>query len=249
MQVGHTFNQLFLVMLSSCALLFNESNAQTPAPTPTPLVEPSSSTAPDNTRYLNKPSLLEPCRAQVDAFKGECDLIFIGDSITLGWRRADGLPVWKQYYDKRHAFDFGIGGDKTQNVLWRLQNLNVSKFHPKVAVVLIGTNNTLNTPQEISDGVAAVLKQTQTSFPGVKIILVSILPNQRANDKMMQADGLIKPMADDQSIYYLDLVPAFPPVGDNWQGLKSDHLHLTTVGYTQWAQQMEPLLKKLLNEP
>ena len=180
------------------------------------------------------------CKKLVAGFKDKpCDIIFIGDSITARWLRA-GKEIWDKTYAPRHALDFGISGDKTQNVLWRLDNMDVHGLKPKVAVVLIGTNNTMNTPQEIADGVKAVLADTQSTFPGVKIILVSIMPNRRATDKMMQVDSLIKGYADNETVYFLDLVPLMPPVttttadgqtDQSWKGLSSDHLHPDASGY------------------
>jgi lysophospholipase L1-like esterase len=236
----------------------NPPVAPPPSPTataPAKLSEPTSATTPDNTRYLNNPSLLTGCETQLAAINDRpCDIIFIGDSITEGWLGA-GKAVWEKYYASRHALDFGIGGDKTQNVLWRLNNMEIQNLKPKVAVILIGTNNTGNTPHEIADGIKAVLANTQSVFPGVKIILVSIMPNERAYDKMKQVNSLIKSYADDGIVSYLDLVPLMPPVttttpdgktDTNWKGLSKDHLHPDASGYQIWADAMEPLLKKLL---
>jgi N-acetylglucosamine-6-sulfatase len=214
-----------------------------------------SATTPDNTRYLNDPKLLHGCETRLAEFNNKpCEIIFIGDSITEGWL-GPGKAVWEKNYATRHALNFGIGGDKTQNVLWRINNMSIQDLKVKVAVILIGTNNTGNTPHEIADGVKAVLANTQAAFPGVKIILVSIMPCERAHDKMMQADSLIKSYADDGIVYYLDLVPLMPAVtttapdgttDTNWKGLSSDHLHPNASGYQIWADAMEPLLTKAL---
>ncbi len=183
-----------------------------------------------------------------------CDIIFIGDSITAFWLSA-GKSVWDKTYAPRQALDFGIKGDKTQNVLWRLNNMEVQNLKPKVAVVMIGTNNFDNTPHEIADGIKVVLTNTEATFPGVKIILVSILPNERANEKMMQVNSLIKGYGDGESVFFLDLVPLMPEVttpapggttDTNWKGLGKDHLHPDASGYQIWADAMEPLLRKLL---
>jgi lysophospholipase L1-like esterase len=220
------------------------------------LPEPHSSTEPDNTRYLNKPALMKGCAEQVAKIQGQpCDVIFIGDSITAGWL-SKGKEVWAKYYSDRHALDFGIGGDKTQNVLWRLENMDVKGLTPKVAVVLIGTNNLANTTREIADGVKAVVAKALATFSGVKIILVSIMPNRRVNvkpkdaeaynQKMMDADAIIRNYADDRTVFYLDLVPLMAPVGNNWKGLGTDHLHPDATGYEIWAAAMDPLLTRLL---
>jgi lysophospholipase L1-like esterase len=173
------------------------------------------------------------------------DLIFIGDSITEQWRWGAGSPVWKQHFEQR-AFDFGLGSDKTQHTLWRLQNIDLSFISPKVAMIMIGTNNTADTPEEIAAGVQAVVAATQKKFPGIKVVLASILPNARANDKMAAVNALLAPLADQKSVVYLNLAAKFTPEGDNWKGLSRDKLHLTAEGYETWAADLEALLPALL---
>lgn len=213
-------------------------------PEPTPVT-----TAPDHTRYLNNPIMLLFCTTQVAEFNNrDADMIFIGDSITRNWL-GPGKAVWDANWAPRNALDFGMGGDQTQHVLWRMENYPIARLHPKVAVVLIGTNNVHNTPEEIAAGVRAILNKTQTMFPGVKIIVTSIMPNRRANDLMMAADAIIRTYADDRNIFYLDLVPLMPPVGDNWKGIGPDHLHPDAAGYRIWTNALLPLVNKFLPEP
>ncbi len=178
--------------------------------------------------------------------KKPADLIFIGDSITEQWRWGAGSPVWKQHFEER-AFDFGQGSDRTQHTLWRLQNIDLSFISPKAAVIMIGTNNFADTPEEIAAGVKAVIAATQKKFPGIKVILMSILPNARATEKMAAADVLIAALADRKNVFYLDLAAKFTPVGDNWKGLGRDKLHLSAEGYESWASEVEALLPTVLN--
>jgi len=215
----------------------------------------ASTTTSDNTRYLDNPDLLTGCQARLAAIQDNpCNILFIGDSLTENWLTI-GKPVWDKFYAPRHTLNFGVSGDGTQNVLWRLTNMNVQVVTPKVAVILIGTNNYANDPHEIAAGVEAVMANTEEVFPDVKIILVSILPNARANEKMMQTNRLIKSFADNSTSYYLDLVPLMPRVmtttsdgqtDTNWKGIGDDGLNLTAAGYEIWANGMEPLLTKLL---
>lgn len=206
-------------------------------------------TVPDVTRYVNNPDLLKFSTSQVAQFKDcDADIIFIGDSITQHWRDT-GEAIWEANFAPRNALDFGSAGDATQAVLWRLENYPLRSLHPKVAVVMVGTNNIYNTAPEIAAGVKAVLTATQCIFPGIKIILVSILPNRRANNLMMAANSILRTYADNQTIYYLDLVPLMPPIGDNWKGLGPDHLHPDAVGYQLWTDAMLPLINKLLASP
>ncbi len=209
---------------------------------------PATSTLPDDSRYIKTPKLIAGCTQRVADIKGKpCDLIFIGDSITEGWA-GRGRKVWDTHYAPLGALNFGISGDRTQNVIWRLDNMDISNLHPKVAVILIGTNNGSDTPADIAKGVRTVISRTQEKFEGIKIILVSIMPNKRANQKMMDTNSIIREYekTEDESVTYLDLVPLMTPVGDNWLGLSKDHLHPDESGYELWAKALDPLIKKSL---
>src|SRR5262249_2849509 len=86
--------------------------------------------------------------------QGNVDLIFIGDSITQGWEGESpkgGKKIWEEFYGKRNAVNLGIGGDRTQHVLWRLDHGNIENIKPKLAVLMIGTNNSsTNTSEQIA---------------------------------------------------------------------------------------------------
>jgi lysophospholipase L1-like esterase len=208
---------------------------------------PPATTIPSDSNYAGRHANdNHACEALVAAMKGQrCDLIFIGDSITQGWMQR-GKEVWEKHFAHRHALDFGVGADATQHVLWRLEHFDIASFRPQVAVVLIGTNNTRDTPEDIAAGVKAVMTKTQQVFPRVKVVLTSILPNARANEKMMAVNAIIRKFADNQAVYYLDLAAKMTPQGDSWKGLGPDRLHLTAEGYEMWAAELDPLLAKLL---
>src|SRR5438552_1382128 len=110
--------------------------------------------------------------------KGNVDLIFIGDSITEAWEGA-GKQVWEKQYGRRNAVNLGIGGDRTQHVLWRLEHGNVEGISPKAAVVMIGTNNSNgkdNTSEQIADGIKAVVAKVREKSPKTKVLLLAIFP-------------------------------------------------------------------------
>jgi lysophospholipase L1-like esterase len=233
--------------------------AQPPAnPAATPPTTQPGQTAPRTTIPSDSNSRAHPanykyCRKRVAAAKGHpVDILFVGDSITEAWtsKRAGGFKrgaaIWKKTYAPRNALNFGVGADRTEHVLWRLDNMDVQGLKPKVTVLLIGTNNFDDTAADIAAGVQAVIAKLETMYPMTNIILVGILPNARATQLMADANALIRPLADDQTVFYLDLVPLMPPVGDNWTGLGPDKLHPTAAGYQIWAEAMEPLLTRLL---
>jgi lysophospholipase L1-like esterase len=175
------------------------------------------------------------------------DLIFIGDSITEQFRWGPGNSVWKAFFEQR-ALNFGKGGDRTQHVLWRLDNQAVDWISPKAAVLLIGTNNQQDAPEEIAQGVKAIITKIKSKWPNAKILLLSILPNGRQTERMAAANKLLPALADQKRVAYLDVTQRFPKDGDNWKGLQADKLHLTTQAYEGLAEDLNGALSKLLKD-
>jgi lysophospholipase L1-like esterase len=212
-------------------------------------------TDPDNARYLKDGNLLASIGNELNAFDSKpCDIIFIGGTNTAGWRGA-GSGIWTKSYAPRHALNFGVTGDTIQNVLWRLNNMEIQNLKPKVAIILIGANNLDDSAHAIADGIQAILANTQATFPGVKIILVSMLPNEGAPDKVKQVNTIIRSFADNSSDYFLDLHSLMPRVDETGsdgksysaaKGMSRDGASLNSAGYQIWADAMEPMLAKLL---
>ena len=187
--------------------------------------------------------------------KGNVDLIFIGDSITQGWEGA-GKKVWQEFYGKRNAVNLGIGGDRTQHVLWRLDNGNIKGISPKLAVIMIGTNNAgSNTPQEIYEGNKAIVEKLQKQLPQTKILMLGIFPRgASADDPRRQvnekANAMIAKLADGKQVHYLDIGKNFlNDDGVLTREVMPDLLHLSEKGYTIWAESIEPSIKKLMEQP
>ncbi len=110
---------------------------------------------------------------------GRVDLVWYGDSITQDWERADFAPAWQHYYGGRHALDLGFNGDATSHLLWRIENGEAAGIHPRAAVVLIGANNFGHLhwgagPTEA--GIAAIVTELHRRLPGVRVLLVGVLP-------------------------------------------------------------------------
>ena len=227
--------------------------AASPAPATPAVAVPT--TSPDNARYLANPALLDHCQKELSAFADKpCNLIFIGGTIVVGWR-GPGKAVWDKFYVPRKAFNFSIEGDTTQNVLWRLTNLDLASIHPKVAVIMIGQANAKNTVHEIADGIKAVEVNTQIAFPNIKIIFISIVPNAQEPDKMTQVNSIVRSYADNANVFFVNLVPKMPPVEKtspdgtvtvNFKGIGPDHFLPDATGYQIWADTMEPVLAPLL---
>lgn len=186
--------------------------------------------------------------------EGNVDLLLIGDSITQGWEGA-GKDVWAKYYTPRHAVNLGIGGDRTQHVLWRLDNGNIKGIHPKAAVLMIGTNNSgSNTPEQIAEGITAIVQKLRKDLPETKILLLAVFP--RGADKSdprrqvnEATNAIISKLDDGKMVYYLDIGPAFlADDGTLSKEIMPDLLHLSPKGYQIWAEAIEPKLAVLMGE-
>lgn len=187
--------------------------------------------------------------------EGKVDLIFIGDSITEGWEGA-GKEVWAKYYGARNAVNLGIGGDGTQHVLWRLDHGNVDGISPKLAVLMIGTNNSNggdNTPEEIGAGITAIVKKLREKLPDTKVLILAVFPRNPKPDaqreKNAKASEIAARLADGQMIYYLDIGPKFlTDDGTLTKDIMPDLLHLSPKGYEIWAASIEPSAAKLMGQ-
>jgi beta-glucosidase len=186
--------------------------------------------------------------------QGNADLLFIGDSITQGWEGA-GKEVWKEFYGNRNAVNLGIGGDQTQHVLWRLEHGNLEGISPKLAVVMIGTNNSFSyQPEEIAAGIEAIVKTLRAKVPQTKILLLGIFPRgatpadqlRQVNEK---TNAIAAKLADGKQVVYLDIGKAFlQPDGTLTKEIMPDLLHLSPKGYRLWAEAIEPEVAKVLGK-
>ena len=183
---------------------------------------------------------------------GKVDVIFIGDSITQGWE-GSGKSVWAKSYGERNAVNLGIGGDRTQHVIWRLDNGNVKDIAPKAAVIMIGTNNSgTNTPEQIADGVAKIVAQLKEKLPKTKVLLLAVFPRGANNDDAKRitnakASAIFAKQADGKHVHYLDIGPKFlQEDGTLTKEIMPDLLHLSEKGYSIWADSIEAKLTELL---
>jgi lysophospholipase L1-like esterase len=184
------------------------------------------------------------------AKKGDVDILFMGDSITNGWRRQ---KLWKDKYEPLKGANFGIGGDRTQNVLWRIKNGECDGISPKVVVLMIGTNNMgNNSAQEIADGIKAVVKEFCSRLPKSKLLLLGIFPRSDKPEheirrKIKDVNQEIAKLDDGKSIRYLDIGEKFLDAkGVLSEDIMYDFLHLTSKGYRIWADAMDPTLQAML---
>jgi lysophospholipase L1-like esterase len=237
------FLPLLLPLFFASACLSQETNK----PAKNPAIVPATRSTPTN--WLSRhEGFVKQARA------GGIDLLFMGDSITDNWRGSRGKAIWDKYYGNRHAANFGIGGDRTQHVLWRIENGELDGIDPKVIVLMIGTNNSnTESGDQIAEGVEKIVSDMRTKCPKSKILLLAIFPRNRATDKPEQMERIhranerIAKLSDGQMVTFLDIDHVFlGPDGKVPADIMPDFLHPNERGYQLWADAMEPTLDKML---
>ena len=237
---------LILVTLIGCVTTDNNSKSEPPLPSTIPL--------PQDAAYTWWKDRHEEKKRQ--ALSQSVGVLMIGDSITHGWETT-GLTIWNRYYAPRNGFNIGFSDDRTENVLWRIRNGAVDNMQPKVAVLMIGTNNTgtrLKHPaSHTSKGIEAIVSKLRQRLPGTRIIVLAIFPrNSMADDEMRRRNDAvnldIEKLEDGKNVFFLNINKVF--VHQNEQldtDLMPDLVHPSTEGYRRWAAAMEPVLNDLMN--
>ncbi|XP_037028074.1 platelet-activating factor acetylhydrolase IB subunit beta-like [Bradysia coprophila] len=180
-------------------------------------------------------------------------IIFYGDSITERWHE-NGITVFERFYEPLNVANYGIGGDRTQWLQWRIRNGEVQGLSPKLVVLKIGTNNVArNVDSSAAKGIINVVGTLRELLPNTKILLLGLLPRTGADyfDRIVGINSRLRTLHDGQNIFYLDMFNQFRD-NNAWgvvpATLFSDGVHLTTGGYELWAEIMNPVLNKLIQE-
>jgi lysophospholipase L1-like esterase len=188
------------------------------------------------------------------AAKGDVDLVFLGDSITHGWERQ-GAETWKTYYGQRKAANFGIDGDQTQHVIWRIDHGNFAGIKPRLIVIMLGTNNAgHNTPGEVAEAMGLIVKRLREELPGARLLLLGIFPRGfKADDPLRaanaKANDAFSRLADDTWVHYLDIGREFlEKDGTISPEIMPDGVHPTARGYELWARAIEATVTEVLEE-
>jgi lysophospholipase L1-like esterase len=174
---------------------------------------------------------------------GGVDVVFFGDSITDYWRRPANKVLWDIYFAPLKAANFGIAGEGTRELLWRIQNGELEGIHPRLVVVLIGTNNIGEKPEKITAGIKEILDEIQRRSPGTRILLHGIFPRgpypAGSGPRIVQVNQTLATFAqpnDPKRVIFLDIGDRFlNPDRTVNKELMPDTLHLSAKGYEVWA--------------
>jgi lysophospholipase L1-like esterase len=188
----------------------------------------------------------------IQAHSHPVDLIFDGDSITDFWQAGDrGGPLLQSLYGPRNVIDYAISGDRTEHVLWRLQHGELQGLHPKLAMLMIGTNNLgESSSQEIADGITKIVQTYRTQCPDMHVLLLGIFPRapsptDPARAKIKEINAIISKLDDGDHVTYLDIGDKFlQPDGTLTADIMPDFLHPSAKGYQIWADAVQPVIDK-----
>ncbi len=177
-------------------------------------------------------------------------IVFVGDSITEGWEGA-GREIWEQSFAPLGAVNLGVGGDRTEHVLWRLAEAPLARLNPKLVVLLIGTNN-LGHGRDNADGTLAGVKQVistiRTQVPNARLAVMAIFPrgdrmNAMRGDLLQVNQALAAATRDDAQISLVDCgAMMVQRDGTIDTAIMPDALHLSPKAYGIWAKAIAPLL-------
>lgn len=233
--------------------------------TPAPSDAPSPSPLPSATQRAGpwiaaaRPWSTQAWLAQHDAFvararQGNVDVLFLGDSIAAFFATR-GKDVWdREIAPLGNVADFGISGDRTQFVLWRVQHGELDGTNARVVVVMIGTNNLASaSPESVARGVASIVDVVRTKLPGAVIVLNALLPRGDPGDplrsKLNDVNARIATLADGTHVRWLDAGAGFVDSdGTIPLALMPDKLHPSPAGYEVWATALRPVLLDALSK-
>lgn len=259
-----TTAQIALVSIVSLTIApLTQSSAQTAAPAPATEAAPHAPVKPAKPAPKPRtpedavtPAIKNPERHAkfLERIKqGEVGLLFLGDSITDAWPRA-GAQSWAKFEAYKPA-DFGISGDRTEHLLWRITNGELEGIAPKATVLMIGTNNighfSDEKPEWAAAGVKKIVETIREKLPQTRILLLGVFPRGTADSAQRKAveeiNKLIAPLADGKTVTYLDVSKSFlDEKGELPKDIMPDKLHPNAKGYDIWYEAMWPTLEKLL---
>jgi lysophospholipase L1-like esterase len=189
--------------------------------------------------------------------KGDIELLLIGDSITHAW--GNHKELYEKFFGEYKPINLGFSGDQTAHVLWRLDHLPLDKISPKVAMIMIGTNNIGHrdgsTPKEAAEGIVAIVRKLQTQYPRLKIIVLKVFPRDEKPDgeyrkKVNEINTALPAMLSripnvrlvDINAGFLDKDGILP------KDIMGDFLHPGKEGYEYWGQTIAPVIKSTFRQ-
>ena len=203
-----------------------------------------------------KSRCLEKRNEIVDNGDVEYDIVMVGDSITHRWERegGEGRALFAELKKTYRILNLGYGGDRTQHVIWRMENGELEGYRAKLFTLMIGTNNTDRNPADVAAGVKRILEIIRAKHPQAKVVLMPIFPrgakpddkNRVRNEK---TNAIIKEYADGKDVLWLDFNAKFlEPDGTMTKRVMNDLLHPNETGYRIWLDAIGPVFRQVLGK-
>ncbi len=187
------------------------------------------------------------------ATRGDADILLLGDSITEGWANT---TLWQERFPTLKVANFGIGGDTTSNLLWRLENGEMGNLKPRLIVLLIGVNNlgrNGDAPAKVVEGIQAIVSTLHSRMPAARIAIVGVLPaDEQPKSKMRKRIAetnrrLARNLHDGHSIFVIDAGKSLlEQDGSISSATMADFLHPTPAGYQRLADELFPQIVRIL---
>ena len=237
-----------LILFFMCASAALSAPEPTTRPAPSPRTEFSAVTPVASNRG--------PVRHEQFLYRikqGDIGLLFIGDSITDFWPRT-GEYSWLKFAPY-HPANFGISGERTEHVLWRMANGELDGIHPKLVVLMIGTNNIGQRPADkagwAAAGVAKIVETIHEKLPDSKVLLLGIFPRDDKNSEpraeVVKINAIIAKLDDGGKTRYLDISEVFlDGNGEIPKDVMADKLHPTAKGYDLWFEAIQATVNEMM---
>jgi len=237
----------WLVAAAAFSLSFNAAEAQEPLATIVPVPRADENSGLAHAELVRK------------AGSGVIDIYFVGDSITRRWGAVDYPELLANFtgnFFGWNAANFGWGGDRTQNILWRLDNGELPSTPPKVFVVQAGTNNLADyaSAEErvaaITAGIEAIIERCRRHAPDSLIVLTGVFPRRdrpEFNASITAINAKLAALGDEGRVRYVNINERL--VDSNGllsEAMSEDGLHLSLAAYQVWAEALKPILVERL---
>ncbi len=233
--------------------------ASPPPGLPTPVIVPSTMVPSPRT---DENSLIAHEELVEKAGSGVIDVYFVGDSITRRWGALDYpefLEHWNETFSGWNAANFAWGGDRTENILWRLENGELEGVSPEVFVVQAGTNNLGDeadpdaAARTIAAGIRAIVETCREHTPDATVLLTGVFPRSdrpEFNPIIRSINAELAAFADGERVRFIDIGDALSDAnGLLLDSVSPDGLHLGLEGYRVWASALVPALNEIPGPP
>ena len=210
---------------------------------------------------LNEPWWNTRHQEVLNKLKSDPQLILIGNSILHSLDNEDRQDVWTKYLNQYNAVNMGFSGDRTENVIWRIRNGEIDGINPKLALLLIGTNNTdgnhyleISTPQELAEAIWEICQIIREKLPQTQILLLGILPygykpNHRDNINRATNKLIADFPGKDPNIHYRNINDIYiDSEGKVIKELMPDYLHPNAKGHLLMFEKLEQDITQLMKK-